>query len=985
MAGASYDIVVLSSSPPAHDLYAPSSPLNGSPISPPRRVAMPAAPLPALSPSASPRRNTSGASALGSRKADIPPDAIRGFATVGSLVRSEHFAQHFDDDIAGKDQEQSRKKSPEDVGNIAATKKKPGKRAATTSTADGEAKPKPKPRARKPKAADEEAVIIDPELRLPAAKVSPFFAAEGAPAAIEPSDEPVVDVPKLTKAGKPRKPRAKKENVGGEEAVPKPKRTRVTKPKAAKAKAGGKSQEEACVESAHFRKSEDTGDETVAGVLATRKSATTENVGSGEASIWDVPQSPKPKKKRAPKKPPPDPVINNLELDEAVSRRRDWTPPRDTAIPSPFTDSVGKENKQIEPDADNGGFTHMISNFAYAQALPAQVASTVADSATGTMAATKRRRIELLDVPGNQTTSRNSSPEKGKAPKKKPRTITDIATEQYQHRAAQLDQSDVASDFFQSHTAVTKVPLNDASLPNGDAPTKKPPRKRSTSKPASEKEKVGSKARSKKASTKAAAKPKHIAEKLLSPGSALMRMNKQDILFGTSSQLALEEPPTLVRQLQHALKESEVEADLSSNGMIAPPPRWPKLDKVVGKRSLWDASSRDVEGGMLEHMEDVYIPEFDRTQDFPLLMDGTNDQPDGAPPSFADIDDFEPAPPVIISSDGPTPPPTTSRTSQRKANDEPDHVMEGPVFEDIDDFDFQPPPSNQNVEFQDSFADDDEILHTSVQSSTHPPPRLRPPATSDPMNGSSKKPRGCPAKSQSAIATSGSPAVAKEPKRTKGKEVKSAPAPPTTPAKGSGRFIDIDEILDSDDEALQALSPTPPRIHNFENSQPLPLYSVSPTRAKKPKADSSVDSKIVPVHIIPTAHLEWLNLKNSIFPSITSHIRSLPSTRDPSKPSWHEKILMYDPIVLEDFTAYLNAKTSLRTWRRATKIQSKAWNKAQKSIGAQEIGVVEGGGNVLAVEKELEAWQVQSWCESMSVCCIWGEGRGKGGVRKGFY
>jgi len=527
--------------------------------------------------------------------------------------------------------------------------------------------------------------------------------------------------------------------------------------------------------------------------------------------------------------------------------------------------------------------------------------------------------------------------------------------------------------------------LNDTTIPNGNAPPKKPPRKRSTSKPASENEKPSSKARSKKASPKAAAKPKHITEKLLSPGSALMRMNKQDILFGTSSQLALEESPTMVRQLQHALKESEVEADLSFNDMTARPPRWPKLDKVIGKRSLWDASSRDVEGGMLEYMEDVYIPEFDRTQDFPLLMDGTNDQPDVAQPSFVDIDDFEPAPPVIISSDGPTPPPTTiSRTSQGKVDDEPDHIMQGPVFEDIDDFDFQPPPSNQNVESGESFADIDEIMHESVQPSTHLPPKMRPPATSAPMAGAPKKPRGRLPKSQSTIATSISPAVAKEPKRAKGKEVKATSRPPTTPAKGSGRFIDIDEILDSDDEALQALSPTPPRIHNFENSQPLPLYSVSPTRAKKPKA-TSVDPTVVRVHIIATAHLEWLNLKGNIFSSITSHVRSLPPTRDPSKPSWHEKILMYDPIVLEDFTAYLNAKTSLRTWRRATKIQAKAWNKVQKSTGAEEVGIVDGGGKVLAIEKELEAWQVQSWCESMSVCCIYGEGRGKGGVRRGFY
>jgi hypothetical protein len=530
------------------------------------------------------------------------------------------------------------------------------------------------------------------------------------------------------------------------------------------------------------------------------------------------------------------------------------------------------------------------------------------------------------------------------------------------------------------------VPLNDA--PAGEAPPKKPPRKRSTSQIASGNGKGESKAKTKKVSAKVTTKSKPIAEKLLSPGSALMRMNKQDLLFGTSSQLALEESPTMVRQIQHAIKESEVEADNSFSELLAPPPRWPKLDKVMGKRSLWDASSRDVEGGLLEHIKDVYIPEFDRTQDFPLLMDGTNDEPDAAPPFVADTEKVEAIEQVLISSDAPTPPRSTSRVSQIKveaAFDTPDHVMGDSFFEDIDDFDCQPPPSNQNVESENSFTNIDDILPMSVLLTTSPPSRPRPPASA-PATGSPKKHRGWPPKSQSAIpSTSASPAFVDKPKAVKPKTPKSALAPPTTPAKGSGRFIDIDEILDSEDETMQALSPTPPRIRNFQNSEALPLFCVAPSRAKKSKSKASVDPKVARVHIVPSAHLEWATFKSSAFSSITSHIRSVSPTRDPSKPSWHEKILMYDPIVLEDFTAYLNANTSIRAWKRATKIQTKAWNKEMKAIGEEAIGAIEGGGNVLAVEKELEAWQIQAWCESMSVCCIWGEGRGKGGVRKGFY
>lgn len=389
MAGISYDIVVLSSSP-AHDLYAPSSPLHGSPRCSPRRVAMPASPLLALSPPVSAQKKGPGAWVHASRKADIPPDVIQGFATVGSLVRSEHFAQQFDDDIAGKDQAQSRRGSTKAIEGATAAKKKPTKPSARApeDDGDGDAKPKPRPRARKPTATVTGATTLDPELRLPAPKILPFFAAEDAQASVEPPKGPSDNVPNLTKSGKPRKPRANKEKVEGDDAPPKPKRTRTTKPKA-NAKDSGKLQRgDAYVESAHFRT-----DATTDG-LANADATNTKLSNTDDASIWEVPTSPQPKQRRSAKQRPQE-QVETLDLDEAVSRRRDWTPPRDTATAVPLTDSAGKENKAVESDTNNGEFTHMISNFAYAQGLPAQVAATVAASTTGTMAVTKRRRVEV--------------------------------------------------------------------------------------------------------------------------------------------------------------------------------------------------------------------------------------------------------------------------------------------------------------------------------------------------------------------------------------------------------------------------------------------------------------------------------------------------------------------------------------------------------------------------------------------------------------
>jgi hypothetical protein len=386
MSGLPYEIVVLSSSPPpVAEAYAPSSPLNGIYRSSPRRVAMPTSPLLALSPPVSPLRKTAGASTLSSRKAPIPPEAIRGFATVGSLVRSEHFAQRLDDEFGETEQAQSRRGSLEDVKEVTAPKKKPRKRSAPTTAADGDAKPKPKPRVRKPKA-DSVKPAPDLELRLPPSKISPYFPNEGAEAPIEPPNDPTEIAPKLTKSGKPRKPRAKKEKTDDGSVEPKPRKPRVTKPKAAKA-VGKAQREDAGIESAHFSKAAEMGDDA--------KPEINHNLETTEASIWDVPDLPQPKNKRAPKQRPPGPVVESLDLDEAVSRRRDWTPPKDTRIASPFTDSVGKENKQFESDANPGEFTHLVSNFAYAQSPSARVTTSIATSNTETAAVMKRRRVEV--------------------------------------------------------------------------------------------------------------------------------------------------------------------------------------------------------------------------------------------------------------------------------------------------------------------------------------------------------------------------------------------------------------------------------------------------------------------------------------------------------------------------------------------------------------------------------------------------------------
>jgi hypothetical protein len=385
-----FDIVVLSSSPPMAPELAPSSPLYASPTAPPRRVPMSPPPLIDLSPLSSPKKRTTGASAAVSRKASIPPDAVRGFATVHSHVRSEHFAPQLDDEIA---EAQSRRASRDDTADTTAAPKKPRKRPAKPPATEDGAKPKAKPRTRKPKA-DKAIPTHDPELRPPPPKISPYFVNEGDDAPIEHPTENAEAAPKLTKSGKPRKPRAKKEKIDGVNAEPKPKKPRATKPKTTTKTDGKTLRHDAVIQSAHFRREGQELDDEDAHGLGSLQMTNHDKVAE-DMSIWDVPQSPQPKKKRAPKKPLPDPVVESLDLEGAVSRRRDWTPSRDTTVASPFTNSVGKENKQADSAANGGTFNHLVSNFTYAQAPSAQITATTKPSTTATMAATKRRRVEV--------------------------------------------------------------------------------------------------------------------------------------------------------------------------------------------------------------------------------------------------------------------------------------------------------------------------------------------------------------------------------------------------------------------------------------------------------------------------------------------------------------------------------------------------------------------------------------------------------------
>jgi hypothetical protein len=684
---------------------------------------------------------------------------------------------------------------------------------------------------------------------------------------------------------------------------------------------------------------------------------------TSDDSIWDVPISPCLKNNALQE--PQHPVGSNpcLDLEEAVARRRDWTPIKDSHREVVFTDVAGKENNIVGMEQKKQ-FTSILSNFTFADAQLQPALPTNGTSAEGP-AKMKKRKVDLINVPGKGQLAPNASPEKRKAPKKKARTITDIVTGHYAPEEHADDALSDKRDFFELRTASPPVESNKRvpKISRTKSVTKQKPGK--------------TEARSKKASAKTAANPKLVANALLSPSSAIMKMNKQDVLFGTSSQLALEESPTMIRQIQHAIRESELDSESLTplTGEVSEM-RWrvstmPGLQKIEGRGQLWAASARDDDGYLLEKQHDMYIPEPDRTQDFPLLMDGT-----GEDSSFANIDDFE-LPPQRLKSGHESAAITTATVSTKATS-----IADATAV--ADDF-AEPPRSNQNASSE--FPDIDDLLAEAHCGSLRVLQRTNSSAEAFTAASPLRRRRGRPPKSHSAISKGNSSCTTADNRRSStsaSPTKRSSWQTPVTPQKSKTRFANVEEILDSEDD--EALSPTPPRSVRRKDALPLPLARPQPTaHISESMAGENADADLIPVFQIPASQLSWGNVKDSIFDLITSHVRSIPPSTDPSKPSWHEKMLMYDPIVVEDFTAYLCSNTSIRTYRRATKVQIKAWNKKVKATSGDVFNIDDTGEQVLAVKKGLESWMVQYWCQEHSICCISKGARARVGFGKALY
>ncbi|CAK7227225.1 5'-flap endonuclease [Sporothrix curviconia] len=259
-------------------------------------------------------------------------------------------------------------------------------------------------------------------------------------------------------------------------------------------------------------------------------------------------------------------VTGDLEL--AIQRRRDWTPPpNDTAaVPGSAGSPLHAEDWSSSPgdilSRRSNVFKSLQTNYGCKEndepAAPASTTATIPAAAmTRDSSFTKRKAIEAIST---GDTGRKTSPTKTKAPKKKVRTLTELAVAAYADAPAGDDDASTyttTTTTAMMTTTTTKrqleaideyVPLAEVEVRQG-FPTSKLRKLKSTTGAAAA-------AKTKKAKPRAKKAPAPRKPVLLSPASARTASNAQDFLFGTSSQLASEHSPTFLRHLHTAMQES---------------------------------------------------------------------------------------------------------------------------------------------------------------------------------------------------------------------------------------------------------------------------------------------------------------------------------------------------------------------------------------------------------------------------------------------
>ncbi|THV46554.1 hypothetical protein BGAL_0376g00020 [Botrytis galanthina] len=733
----------------------------------------------------------------------------------------------------------------------------------------------------------------------------------------------------VVKEKAPRKPRAKKTDVeAGSESVPKEKAVR--KPRAKKS----------------------DGDTTAQPKMP--KGRVTKTTNASNPDKIETPKADKVSKHFA-----SNPVVEDIlaeegfGLAEAVKRRKNWTPPKSNQVLVDYDDSP-----EAGGSSSNQGFAELLGSFGFSSSEANSIEKRISSGVSNGAAATRKRKlIEMVNTNIPTAISTKAAKEKAtkekatkeKAVKKKARTLTDLATSAY----ATTEDDDIINN---APAPLLQYFPNAASGELTGDGFKMPPKPRSKSP-------VKGLSKSKKGSAEEPI--------LLSPESALKQVGNQDFVFGTSSQLAREDSPSLLRDLHDAMQASN-ELDDYDDPFISPPTKIAERAKAViaAKRNLWSIAARDDHGDLMDiETVDLAHTPVAKPDRIILSQKPSSSWITPAKNEWFDIDEIEdnrpPSTQVPVRQMGPiemainlglsnsplqtktsskdvstsSPQKKNTKASVTKGTPKKTTAAKMPDYEsfttpqlsrEIQKYKFKQIKSRKKMI---------DLLVQCFESQNRPALGVLQgniPITSQGPSEISKAVAS--SSTQVEVSTSSS-------QRGRGQSTKDTT---TTKSKSKSKITDSVAIseMDSDTPLSELRTPKKPKkgkqpIEDVSDSDhPMTLSPLQRSPSQIRKASKAL--KVSPAELDQDDEPQQAQLFTHIYTAITS----APPSQDPSNPSWHEKILLYDPIVLEDLASWLNT-------------------------GA--LGKVGWDGEVAPKE-------VKRWCESKSICCLWKENQG-GGAR----
>jgi hypothetical protein len=678
-----------------------------------------------------------------------------------------------------------------------------------------------------------------------------------------------------------------------------------------------------------------------------------------------------------------------LHLDEAMRRRMDWTPPRETAYEEIATvNDGGNQDKDCGPNL-TGGFSKLLSDYNYSGSAfnPRDL---VQNANSG--GPTKRRRIELVNpeiqaLPNgrysdssDQTSAQGENMASGK-PKKtnkgKPKKFTTLTA----RMTAQYSTIDAEGD----------EPVIDC-LP--DIRTTKGRRRK----------------------TKETEKEPSFT--VLSPEAAVKFLNDQDLVFGTCSQLETDDSPQTLRETQQAIRVSEglsyPEApDKNAKGIQESSTH--SVSRLAGTRNLWCVGARDTEGSLIQP-ETLNVVDLTGGRESPAKKSHDNPERASYKPlqedwydlEFADIDspqeqrpsslpltqkgldlDTQAQPPAQTTAPTATAMPKVKTKAAKHVKGADYHPTEAasslptasqapsmPQYTGFTDAELSKQVSAYGfkaVRGRKKMIDLLEQCWNSKHGSnatSDSQPIYRPEQQKEPASKMDNVPN--PISDAKAKATVKSKPTTSIKNRKSLDATKSASASqpdlqggPKKNLKGrpntgtSASFIDVEEIQDSEEEIFPSPSQVQKhytdiyskpkagsRVQNHSLDILTKTPSPSPTKrnvvsSKVPVKRPSSSAAITGTRTAESSkEISLVDISAQITQAVHIQPRLSPlssSRGSRSRPTWHEKILMYDPIILEDFTAWLN---------------------------------IEGLG-LVGEDREVGTASVREWCESKGICCCW--------------